>query len=101
MSSLFETAQKFNTLCLPYAKSHDLGQQALAWYIDNYGEFALHEIFCSLYLRDPELVGSIARLYITSDDDPDLYADFAHSVGLTTEELDALFDPETYRHKTV
>ena len=97
MSTLFETCQKFDAISLPYVQTHDLGDKAMQWYIDTYGEFALHEIFYSLCLRDPQLIGSIARLFLTSGDDNDAYEDFAHSVGLTTDELDALFDPKTYR----
>ena len=97
--TLFETCQHFDTLCLPYVKEHDLGEDAIGWYMANYGEFAAHELFTLLSLIAPDVVATIARLYVTSSDE--LYADFAGSIGKTTEELDRLFDPETYRAKTI
>ncbi len=100
MKTLFDTNQRFNTLSLPFVRSHGLGEKALQWYIDCYGELAMRELFDTLCLRDPVLCGSICRLFLTSDADHDAYVAFAQSLGLTTEQLDALFDPQTYRHQS-
>ncbi len=92
--TLFETCQHFDTLCLPYVKEHKLAEDAIGWYMANYGEFAAHELFTTLSLIAPDLVATIARLYVTSNDE--LYADFAESIGKTPKEIDRLFDPKNY-----
>ena len=95
--TLYETEKRFDALSLPYVLRHHIEAQAILWYIGTYGELAARELFHDI---SPDLAGCIARLFVTDSDNGELFQSFANSIGMTTRQIETLFDPATYREVT-
>jgi len=92
--TLYETEKRFDTLSLPYVRDQHMEAAAILWYIATYGEFAARELFHDI---SPDLAGCIARLFVTDSDNGELFQSFANSLGMTTRQMEELFDPAAYK----
>ena len=95
--TLYDTEKHFDALSLPYVRDQHMEAAAILWYIATYGEFAARELFHDI---SPDLAGCIARLFVTDGENADVFASFANSIGMTTRQIETLFDPATYREVT-